>query len=141
MPVNQVNKPKFIKDFEAKYIKIQNVYSPFFDENVLFGADGWNHLLKSRGVPRIQEEFLSRFQLLHIGCKLLAKNFPPTEYSCRDYGNNYLVEFYSFIYAYQTQIGEEFRLKMVIRQKPNQPKHFYSLIKMQHKHFQNKETP
>jgi hypothetical protein len=89
----------------------------------------------------MEKEFLARFELLEVGCKLLGKNFPPTEYNCRDYGNNYLVEFYSFVYAYQTQMGEEFRLKMVIRQKPNKSKHFYSLIKAKHKHFQNKETP
>jgi hypothetical protein len=127
--------------FKSQYDKIQKVYNPFFDEQILFGTDGWNHLLKSRGIPRIEEEFLARFQLLEIGCDLLNRKFPPTEYSCRDYGNNYLVEFYSFIYAYQDQNSEEFRLKMVIRQKSDKPKHFYSLIKAKHKHFQNKETP
>jgi len=139
--VNQIIKPNFIKNFEAEYKKIQKIYSPFFDEEILFGADGWNHLLKSRGVPQTREEFLARFGLLEIGFVLLGKNFPPTEYNCRDYGGGYLVEFYSFVYAFQTQSGEEFRLKMVIRQKPNKPKHFYSLIKTKHKHFQNKETP
>lgn len=134
--------PTFSKpDFEYQYSKIQKVYSPFFDEEILFGPDGWSHLLKSRGVPRAEDEFLARYELLEIGCKLLNKNFPPTEYTCRDYGKNYLVEFYSFIYAYQKENGERFRLKMVIRQKSDKPKHFYSIIKMKHKHFQNKETP
>lgn len=63
------------------------------------------------------------------------------EYSYREYGTNYCVEFYSFIYAYQNQKGEEFRLKVVIRQKTDKAKHFYSLIKTKHNHFQNKETP
>jgi|688.fasta_scaffold882343_1 hypothetical protein len=134
--------PNFSKqEFEKQYNEIKSIYSPFFDENILFGLDGWSHLLKSKGVPRAEEEFLARFKLLDIGCELLKKNFPPTEYSRRDYDNNYSVEFYSFIYAYQHQNGEEFRIKMVIREKPNKPKHFFSLIKMKHNRFQNKETP
>ena len=130
------------QDFEKQYQKIGRIYSPFFNEEIDFNYWGWNHLLKSgEGKPRIEKEFLNRFELLQIACVLLTKKFPPVEYSCRKYSTNFCVEFYSFIYAYCNENNEEYRLKVVIRQKTDTSKHFYSLIKTKHKHFQNKETP
>jgi hypothetical protein len=132
-----------LKDCKKQYDKIQKVFNPFFGEDILFDYSGWNHLLKDgKGNPRAYYESVERFKLLELGCKFLSKNFPPVEYSCREFKNSYLVEYYSFIYAYQYKKEEkEFRLKMVIHEKSNQPKHFYSLIKMEHKRFKNKETP
>ena len=127
-------------DFQNQYKQIGKVFSPFFQEEILFELSGWNHLVKDgSGNPRSEEEFLARFEILKIGFLFLNKKFPPTEYSCRDYGNNYLVEFYSFIYAYKNKLGQEFRVKIVIRQKSDTTKHFYSIIKMNHKHFENKK--
>jgi hypothetical protein len=131
------------KDFKKQYDQIQKAYSLFFEEDILFDSSGWNHLVKDgNGKPRVYHEFEERFKLLKLGCRFLSKNFPPTEYICKEYKNNYLVEYYSFIYAYRcVEEKKEFRLKMVIRQKSNKSKYFYSLIKMEHKRFKHKEIP
>lgn len=58
------------KDFEKEYKQIGKVYSPFFNEKINFDFDGWNHLLKSRGLPRTEEELSAR---LPVHC--LQKSF------------------------------------------------------------------
>lgn len=130
------------QDFQKKYFSIKPVYQPFFKEYIVFDKVGWFHLKrKNGGVKRTKEELKARGELLPLVAELLSKNFPPTEYSIRKINDKLEVEFYSFIYALRKENGEEFRIKIVLRQKSGEPKKFYSLIKMKHKHFQNEEAP
>lgn len=124
------------------YFSIQKVFNPHFQEDIIFDIQGWNHVLKQgNGANRESRELNPRLEVLEFIPNLLSKNISPQEYSKRIYDKNFEVEFYSFIYAIRKEDKEEFRLKIVIRQKTGQPKKFYSVIKMKHKHFQNKETP
>jgi hypothetical protein len=131
-----------LKNHKEFYFSIQKVYNPHFQEDIIFDIQGWNHILKQgNGANRELKELEPRLEILYLIPTLLSKNISPQEYSDRIYNKSFEVEFYSFIYAIRQENGQEFRLKIVIRQKTGKPKQFYSVIKMKHKHFQNKETP
>jgi hypothetical protein len=134
-------KMSFLSDQKKLYFSIEKVFNPHFKEDVVFDIQGWNHLMKQgNGAKREFKEVSPRLSSLGLIKKLLMENISPQEYSKRIYSDNFEVRFYGFIYAIRKEDSEEFRLKIVVRQKTGQPKKFYSLIKMKHKHFQNKET-
>jgi hypothetical protein len=129
------------QEITDNYNLIKSIYSPYFEEDIIFDRDGLQHLFNSKNNPRPIIEVLSRYDLLEVSTLFLSRKIAPVEYVYRQKSKNYWVEFYSFICSYQNYSGEEFRVKIVIRQKKDKPKHFYSLIKTKHTHFGNKETP
>lgn len=130
-----------VADFKIQYDTIQKVHNPFFGEDIIFDHQGWNHLNKDgQGVNRINAEIISRLELLDFVTNLLTNMFPPTEFKYKEYSSHFWVKYFTFVYAVQTS-NDEYRIKVVIRQKTNQPKHFYSVIKTKHTKFANKEVP
>ena len=115
-----------------EYNQIGIVYNPFFRENLAFDFDSLNHIFSSKGKPRPIVDVVERVDLIKVGVKLLETQFPPTEYSRREYPSDDWVQVYSFIYAYIDLEGRDYKLKMVIREKADKSKHFYSVFKLPH---------
>jgi hypothetical protein len=123
-----------------EYNSIKSVYNPYFNCEVIFGSSGLNHIFKSKGKDREIVDITERAQLISQGVSFLATKFPPTEFARRDYTkSNLRVEFYSFIYAFTNDLGEDYRLKIVVRSKSKDWFEFYSIFKIPH--FRHKKIP
>lgn len=117
---------------EEEYKKIVSVFNIFFDEKIKFDNYGLNHLFKSRGISRPVQDVRERSDLIKLIIPLLQNKFPPTEFARRDYKDKYWVDFYTFIYAYTEFGGDDYKIKVVIREKTDKSKHFYSIFKIPH---------
>ena len=126
-------------NYKEQYNNIKSVFNPYFEEKIIFDMQGWKHLqTDGNGENRSKQEFLERLSFLDLITIFLADKFPPTEYKYIQYEKSYWVKYYTFVYAYCSKNGDEFRLKAVIREKSNKPKHFYSLIKAKHQKYEKK---
>jgi hypothetical protein len=119
-------------------LSIGSVFSPFFGEEIIFDINGWNHLINDgTGKRRSNQEIQSREVLIHKAIELLSKNFPPQEFQQREY-TKVDVDYYSFIYATIDLESNEKRIKVIIRQKTNGKKHFYSINSLPHQRHSKK---
>lgn len=117
---------------KTEYNKIKLIFNPFFNEDIRFEYDGLNHLFKTRGITRSFQEVLERSNLIIFATVLLQNKFPPTEFARREYKDGYGVDFYTFVYAFTEINGSDYKIKVVIREKTDKSKHFYSIFKIPH---------
>ena len=115
---------------EKFYFSIEKVYSWYFREDILFEADGWDHLLKTgRETQRLEEEQLARFDGLKLAPWFLQQPFPPQRVRVRKTAEETIM-YWKFIVDYQDYTGGvNYELKIIVRQIDNGPKKLYSVFK------------
>jgi hypothetical protein len=116
------------------YDEIKQVFNPFFQENILFNYSGWNHLLKDgNGIYRPKDALEERLKLIQYLPILLNEKVSPIEPKIK-FNNGLIIRYYSWIFTVDSGT-EQFRIKIIVRQKGVQPKHFYSCFKLIHTQF------
>lgn len=113
----------FIKEAKENYKKIGSVPCPAFGgELVYFNKHGWNHLLRKGRLPRDIEERHKRIRLLKYAPQIIAivRNLSDNKETIRD--NSHA----NFWAAHQKVDG--LRIRIIIRQRNNGVKHFFSIM-------------
>ena len=133
-----------LAQFYTNYQKIKSVYNPFFEEDIVFDVHGYKHLTnqgdgKARTLATIQE----RFGVFEYVPELLTKKISPKEYQLRKKTTKkgmLIIDYYTFVFSV-VLAEDEFRLKVVIRQKLGEPKKFFSCFRLVHTKFSKTKTP
>lgn len=113
---------KLEKQIKAYYKTIHRVYCPYFEEEIAFNSQGFNHLLYVGPYQRrsAKDRFL-RLKLFHLAPQMLKKAAIVQEYEERS-SQGKITIYWGFI-----GILDGYKIKVVIRQKgANGSKHFYS---------------
>jgi len=123
------------KEAKEEYIKVGEVHCPYFNEKIHFTSEGFNHLRYRKGR---KERHLSvqemRYKLLKYAKQVIEKSNTLQEHEKRNLfveerkhkkriKNIKKVEFFGFI-----AIIDNWKVKVIIRQVENHPKHFWSVI-------------
>jgi ribosomal protein L21E len=118
----------------AGYKAIGSVQCPALEGNVVFAAEGFNHLIYKGRKERDQKQQVLRFSLISRARTLLALTTVVQEYEESSHymrvnrngsyiQKNVLVRFWGFV-----GIIDNLRIKVVVRQIGNGKKEFYSVI-------------
>jgi len=114
---------KYIKKSHEQYKSIGSVPCPAFNnELILFNKYGWTHLLRKGKDIRNRDEQARRINLLLHASIIINKS---TEYS--EYRKNFLDGTIGHFWSLRKNILNK-KLKVVIRQLDNGPKHFFSIM-------------
>jgi hypothetical protein len=65
---------------EEIFRKTKSIHCPYFENEVIFNADGWHHLRYSDRHERNKEEQLLKFNLLPLAIKVIKKSGTLQEY-------------------------------------------------------------
>lgn len=124
-----------IRDNAVNIYKRQNkIFCPYFDENIVLGAEGFNHLIYKNKSERSKDEQIMRFKLLKKAIELISltntdQDFFESIMKIKKKRYKKVIEvsenicYYGFI-----GIIDNFRIKVVIRKVGNGNKHFWSVI-------------
>lgn len=125
---------KIREEAEKYYYSIGNVNCPYFNEEVHFNVEGFEHLLfKSWNKTRSRNEQYTRLRLLPLARQVILKSHTLQEYDERQIlvrqkinsrweKRNKLVHYYVFV-----AIIKECRIKVIIKEIEGGKKYFYSL--------------
>lgn len=117
------------------YSKIGRIQSPALNnEYVAFTSDGFNHLVRKGRIPRSKSEQKKRFILLPHAEKIITNpkavmvyRTNKASYYVNRHGEKILTtstaQFWTFI-----EKGNNFTIKVVVRQLNNGQKHFFSIM-------------
>jgi hypothetical protein len=103
------------------YCTIGPVWCPALNEGVLLNQKGFKHLIGSRGVVRPQNEQIRRFDLLRY-VKIILENPQAIIFHDTKGLENSWTDFWIF-----TEIIDNVRIKIVVRQIGKGKKHFFSI--------------
>ena len=133
----EISEDKFNKireDAEKYYYSIGRIKCPYFNEDIHFNSEGFEHLLfKSWNKTRSRSEQYMRLRLLSLVCQVISKSHTLQEYeekqilvrqkiNSRWEKRNKLVYYYVFV-----AIIKDCRVKVIIKEITGGEKFFYSL--------------
>lgn len=119
---------------EDFYTSIGEVYCPYFREKIAFNAKGLRHLkFKSDEVARTQEDQYARLKLIKFAPTVISESRTlqgirdVNQFEVQKTNNRWEkvlkhVTFYEFV-----AILENVRVKVIVKQVENQPKHFWGI--------------
>lgn len=135
--IEKFNKVKEVA--ESFYKNIGEIFCPYFKENVIFNAKGFEHLkFKTKNHARSQKDQFMRFKLLHLAPKVISlsrtiqgishtKNFEYVRSNARTETVLIDVSYYEFIAILDDEQNKK-RIRVVIKQIQNSQKYFWSII-------------
>jgi len=110
------------KEAKEYYKLIEDVYCPYFNEDVCFTSSGFNHLLYKGGRNRVLRQryaICERIKLLHLAPRLIRITATLQEFEERE---NH-IKYWGFIAILERQ-----KFKVIIRQVPGGKKQFFSIF-------------
>ena len=134
MEIDDLKFNKIREDAEKYYYGIGRIKCPYFNEDVNFNSEGFEHLLfKSWNKTRSRSEQYMRLRLLPLVCQVISKSHTLQEYdekqifvrqkiNSRWEKRNKMVYYYVFV-----AIINDFRIKVIIKEIAGGEKFFYSL--------------
>lgn len=120
---------------EDFYKTLEEIYCPYFKENVSFSAQGLEHLkFKQRGKARLEQDQYMRFKLIHLAPEVIkissslqgvweTKRFEYVKTNSKWQNILKRVTYYEFIAVIKRN-----RVKIVVKQIENGRKVFWSII-------------
>ena len=123
------------KKGEELYKTIDEVYCPYFQEKISFGAQGLEHLkFKRREKARLDQDQYTRFKLVHLAPEILrsshtlqgvleTKKFERVRVHSRTDTLLKLVSYYEFIAVIKRN-----RVRIIIKQIADGQKFFWSIV-------------
>ena len=112
---------KNFEDYKKYYKNINEIFSPFLKEKVIFNSKGLNHILRKKGSKRTSKEILKRLENLENAVFILQTSTTIQEVEEVKLNEKKII-FYGFI-----AIVSNKKIKVIIR-KDNNNFYFYSVI-------------
>ena len=101
------------------YLKLEPVLCPLFNnEPIYFKDQGFNHLIYTRGAPRLKRDQIRRFKLLKHVLTILKD--PHSKLSSRKGGT-------AIFWTIKKSMGSKI-IRVVLRQFYGEEKHFFSIM-------------
>jgi hypothetical protein len=112
------------------------IHSPFFNEDVLLGSDGFRHLCVSAHGDRVKEEQIRRFILLPLALHILKTTTTVQTYrtqmvAVRTPGSptwtpdRKVVQWWGFVALYMKQ---DIKVRVIVRKVGDDKPHFWSVM-------------
>ena len=128
-------------DAEEFYKSVGKVYCPYFQSNVIFSSEGFNHLQFSGGIKRKNEEQLLKFSLLKLAPYVIKNSGTIQEYRKTMYAvgkqkpidgsiRMEVVEFWGLV-AICGEKENQVRVKVILRRLAYGELAFWSVMPMQ----------
>jgi hypothetical protein len=121
-----MNNQKFRQKAKEYYKTIGRVWCPALNDYVVFNNKGFTHLLRKKGVTRMNSEQKRRLNLLADAIKIIAD--PLTNPVAQIKYARHPVNFWKFTGEKDGQ-----KITVVVRQLPDGIKHFYSVYSKKQK--------
>ena len=105
------------------------IHSPFFDEDIVLGAEGFRHLLLSAHGERTKAEQIQRFMLLPIGIQVLKTATTLQTYRRQLNGgrrNGWVtVQWWSFVALF---VKQDVKVRVLVRKLGDDRLHFWGVM-------------
>lgn len=132
---------KYFRRAQETYKKISKVYCPYFEYEIPFTSDGFNHLQFSAGRKRDKKVQMLKFSLLPAAVPILRRSGTLQEHRktmqvasigrhTREKGRMVYVEYWGFV-AIVPHREHPLRIKVIVRKVGAGNPHFWSIMPAQ----------
>jgi hypothetical protein len=119
--ISQKNYRKEAQKAQITYNKIEHVWCPMLNADIIFNSHGFRHLIRKRGILRSRKEQIRRFSLIP-SIKGIVEDPAITILNHRRIINNPTANFWTLSKKNNDEV-----IKVVIRQLNDGQKHFFSV--------------